>query len=445
MRLYFNLIIIIPTLLSFGSCQKDTSVPGEDIIKVALVNEEEDDTLRLNLNQEAELLITLENSFPTARIDLTVEGGTIDGKTSLTNLTPQGVQLLKTFVPDNQVGKAFITASITNSNYSNTLEIVILNEVPEKIFTSDFPGSTLSINISEEMNFSVLLNPEFTERTVKFTFGGGIIKGNNGPITSEFEVNDIDGIWYGTIVADSSLNEGNYPIVFTIGEDLYTHQTNFWLYKEDVSNVLTLSVTTVGPVLADELSTFNVEATINNHNAQEITFNSSSGKFSNGTSSITLPISGGTVNTNITTTQSVSTHNITAELVNPGYSESVTFTTSASLPETLELVPSAWNIDSNAVNSSSAISFTAYLNRINGKVSTDLNVSAEAFQLLNGTKTNFGTFVSIPITSTISETATSDFYGSTGMYPDSTLFVVFTTQGVSGVLSDTVSLNVYAP
>ncbi|MBD3636821.1 MAG: hypothetical protein HUJ25_05710 [Crocinitomicaceae bacterium] len=433
----FKIAIWVLLGLTIATCQKEPERVDQDFIQIST----SEDSLNLNLNSTAEITVNLKSYSPTTKVKFEITGGTIDGKTEVA-LTPSDTVLKKIFTPDSNVGKAYITVSIMGSDISDVVEIVKVNPAPPSVISATYPATSLSINQAEQMNFQLYLNPEFAERSISFTFNGGSIHDANGPVAANIEINAADGIWNGIIKTDSTKSEGYYPLVITVGNNLYTHQTNFWLYKEDIANVLSLSVTTTGTVFADGISTFNVEAQVSNHNASQITFTTTKGTFSNNQTTISLPISGGIISTDVIVSQEVTAHSVTAQLNNPAYSQTVTFTPSASLPETMSLVPEAWSIDSSATSQSQAIALHAYFDKVTGNVSSGLNVNAEAFQMLGGVKTSFGTFTGIPLSTDTNESVTTSYYGSTGMYPDSTLYIVFAAQGVSGTLADTLSLYV---
>lgn len=213
--------------------------------------------------------------------------------------------------------------------------------------------------------------------------------------------------------------------------------------SNSASDVLSLNLADTTNTLADEYSTFKVQATIQNTNATIATFTTNKGVFTNGLQSIAVPIDGPTISTTITASQEVSLHSITCTLNgNLSYSESIHFMPKISYPETIQLTPSAWTIDTTATSSNQAINLNCYLDKTNGKVSIGRTIQAKAYQMVSGSPVYFGSFTNLPLISSANEQCAFSYYTSTGLDENLPLFIEVETSNGTSTITQTISLDV---
>ncbi|CAG5083792.1 hypothetical protein [Parvicella tangerina] len=438
-------ILLMTAVISIvlNACDKTVSFPAVDVIEIELTNPG-DTNFVINQGNNIPFTVKLNKFNPNVTISLEVINGKIDGKTSIKNIPlpdSETPEIEKTVIPDNVSGECIITASIDGSEYQAKKTIDLVKPSTDDILNITFNQTTLNINTSEEVNFEVFLNKDYPERKVNIIYAGGKVDGLNSPVNN-VEINTTDGLWQGTFKVDSNMSEGVYPFSVETVDGEYTKQVSLILSKSDASDVLNLSVQTVGPYLADNSSSVNIVATVTDHTASMITFTINKGTFSDGSQTKSVAIVGGIANISLIPSQTPEEHIISATLTNPAYNTSVSITTDRAYPESANLTTSSWSLDSSAISLSNAITFNYQLGRNTGKVSTGHLVTAEAFQMNGGTKVNFGTFYNAPLFTDANEKVSSSYFASPGLDPNLPLIIVFNTDTHSGTLSDTLNIDI---
>lgn len=320
--------------------------------------------------------------------------------------------------------------------------------VPSDIISISLDQDTLNYGNAETTVLKVILSQYKADTKVKITITGGTIDNTNSaeyPVTAYQSSSDPSkylGIVERILVPNSTI--GNYTITAELVGSIYSAKKHYTIVNSPVSNVLTLQLVNSASIQADNNSIYTLEATLQNHQAAEITLTTNQGKFvENGQQEIIVPVIGGFASADVYIGQEVTTYYLTASVANPAYTKSISFIPQQSLPDFIYLTSNSFVIDSSAVSeASSTLNFTAHLSKNSGKVSVNYPLSAEAFQLPSGIKTTYGTFYNYPFLSNQSETVLVNYFASPGLDKNLPLYVVFSANGTSGIISDTVVLDV---
>jgi hypothetical protein len=307
---------------------------------------------------------------------------------------------------------------------------------PETIIIVTSDEDTLDFNTNETAEIKIELMQHNPNARVDIKVTGGKIDGQTewkNVIPENLKI-------VKTVVPDGV---GKCTVTATIsGTQYYASKT---IVVENAPGNGVLSLQASPPVPADNLSFFTVTADISNTTATHITFNTSRGQFENGLQTITRAITSSQVSEQVTVSQSALLHIISCTLVGTSYTDEVYFTPVSALAETLNLSTSSWTIDSTDLSSADAFSLTAQLGRSQGKVTIGRLVEAEAYQVQSGVQVNFGSFTGQPLRTDADEKVTTTYFASPGLDPDLPLYIVLKTQGESGVVSDTITIDVLAP
>ncbi len=301
--------------------------------------------------------------------------------------------------------------------------------------------TSITIGSEERATITVVLTDYKPGTIIDLTFQGGTINGQSS--TAKFSLfNDSLELEYlpGTTA-------GTFYITAPINGTEHTSVVEIQLLSSDpllpVDSVLNLNLGQTGTFYADGISTVDVIATVTGHEATALTFTTTKGTFSNGNTSIVVPIYSGQAMTSLTLSSESVAHVVTANLTTPNYAKSITINTAPSLPESIVLTANSSVVDSSAVSESQTnIKFTAFLNKALGKVSIGQSVNAVAYQMPGGVQTFYGSFYDHPLESDLNEKVTCHFFTSPGLNKNLPLFIVFSTNGVSGIVSDTLVLSV---
>lgn len=215
-----KLLLFILISISLFSCQKEIENLNYELIKIT----SNKTSIVIGSEERATISVVLNGTKPGTTFDLEIEGGTIEGQTTLSNIVPLNDKAEFEYVPGNIAGSFYIKAKIHDKDYYSTVEIKILDEAPPIELDSvlnlslEQPGIFYADGASTVNVVATITNNNATELT--FTSPKG--KFNNGN---------------NTIVVP--ISSGQASTTFTFSNEAVTHVVTTsiagGIYSRDIS------------------------------------------------------------------------------------------------------------------------------------------------------------------------------------------------------------------